>query len=87
MSYSKLSLTSFSFSIIAFSPDSILRTLLTTEHQCAVIAGEDIYITSEADPEVDKYPESKRYSGGVFKAYIGIPGKRPNKARVPIGRK
>lgn len=61
-----------------------VTSLLTIQYQSAVIAGEDIYITSEADPELDKYPESKRYSGGVFKAHVGITGRRPYKARVPV---
>lgn len=52
--------------------------------QSAIIAEGHIYITSEADPEADKYPESKRHHGGVFKAHVGIAGRRPNKARVPV---
>ncbi|KAJ9293402.1 hypothetical protein DTO271G3_7898 [Paecilomyces variotii] len=76
--------------VVRVNPEGKVTAEIKVPTRCptsAVIAGEDIYITSEADPEVDKYPESKRYSGGVFKAYVGIPGKRPYKARVPIGRK
>lgn len=34
--------------------------------------GEDIYITSEKEPEPDKYPESAKWSGMVFKCHVGV---------------
>lgn len=53
--------------------------------KAVAFAGQDIYITSEADPKPAKYPESVRYHGAVFKATVGIRGRAPNVARIEIG--
>ncbi|KAG9251464.1 SMP-30/Gluconolaconase/LRE-like region-domain-containing protein [Emericellopsis atlantica] len=37
--------------------------------------GEDIYITSEKEPEPDQYPESAKWSGMVFKCHVGVKGR------------
>jgi sugar lactone lactonase YvrE len=50
-----------------------------------VFAGEDLYITSAEDPEADtKHPESKKYQGGLFKCHVGIRGRRPFVAKIPL---
>jgi sugar lactone lactonase YvrE len=51
--------------------------------KAVAFAGEDVYITSESDPEKDKYPESARYHGGVFKCNVGVKGR----LRVPAAIK
>lgn len=49
-----------------------------------VFAGEDIYITSEEEHEPEKYPESVKYSGMVFKCSVGVKGKPANLAKVNV---
>lgn len=49
-----------------------------------MFAGKDIYITSEAEHEPDKYPEATKYAGGVFKCHVGVRGGQSFAARVKI---
>ncbi|KAH7312394.1 hypothetical protein B0I35DRAFT_411120 [Stachybotrys elegans] len=44
--------------------------------EAVAFAGEDIYITSETEKEPEKYPESVRLQGAVFKCHVGVRGKR-----------
>jgi sugar lactone lactonase YvrE len=48
------------------------------------LAGEDLYITSEKDPEPEKYPESVKCQGHVFKCHVGVAGKPSHKAIVRV---
>lgn len=49
-----------------------------------MFAGEDIYITSEEEHEPEKYPDSVKYSGMVFKCNVGVKGRPVNLARVSV---
>lgn len=51
---------------------------------CPVFAGEDLYITSESEPEPEKHPESAKYAGRVFKCHIGVQGRPSFIARVSV---
>ena len=49
-----------------------------------VFAGEDIYITSEEEHEPEKYTDSVKYAGCVFKCSVGVEGKPINVAKVKV---
>ncbi|KAK8173870.1 hypothetical protein IWX90DRAFT_156539 [Phyllosticta citrichinensis] len=46
---------------------------------CPAFAGEDLYITSAADEEPEKFPESTKLHGSLFKIHVGVKGVRPNR--------
>lgn len=62
-------------SVRLFSVLDIPRQWLTTG-QAVAFAGEDVYITSEEEHKPEKYPESLRYHGGVFKCHVGVQGQK-----------
>lgn len=52
---------------------------------CPGFAGEDLYITSAAEENPDKYPDSKRLQGSTFKCHVGVRGMRPYKFKLQPG--
>jgi len=48
--------------------------LPTRNITCAAFVGEDLFITSAAEDEPQKYPESAKYGGGLFRVNVGIGG-------------
>lgn len=48
--------------------------LPTRSPTCPAICGQDLYITTAKEEEPDKYPESAKYAGAVFKVHIGVKG-------------
>lgn len=50
-------------------------TLPTRMVTCPVLAGEDLIVTSAAESEPVKYPESAKHSGQVFKINVGVKGR------------
>lgn len=50
--------------------------------QAVVFVGEDIYITSEQDPEAEKYPGSAKWHGSVFKCHVGVKGRKLYDAKI-----
>lgn len=49
---------------------------------CPGICGEELYITSAAEEEPDKHPESLKYQGALFKVHIGVAGCPLNKFKM-----
>ncbi|TKX21034.1 hypothetical protein C1H76_6574 [Elsinoe australis] len=49
-------------------------TLPTRCVTCPAIAGEDLFITCAEEEEGDKYPESVKNQGALFKIHIGVKG-------------
>ena len=41
---------------------------------CPAFADEDLFITSAEEEEPEKYPDSVKYGGSVFKVYVGVRG-------------
>jgi sugar lactone lactonase YvrE len=41
---------------------------------CPAFAGEELYITSAAEEEPEKYPGSVKYAGSLFKVHVGVEG-------------
>ena len=48
---------------------------------CPCFVGEDLFITSMEDEEPDKYPDSLKYQGSVFRCHVGVRGVKPNKLK------
>lgn len=51
---------------------------------CPTLCGTELFITTATEEEPEKYPWSKRYSGGVFKVDVGVGPKMLNKFKMPI---
>lgn len=49
---------------------------------CPGICGESLYITTAADEEPEKYPESTKLQGATFKVDIGVKGCPLNKFKM-----
>ena len=54
----------------------VLPTRMIT---CPVFVGEDLFITTAEEEDPDKYPDSARYAGSVFRVSVGVEGKPPLK--------
>ncbi|OKL56632.1 hypothetical protein UA08_08210 [Talaromyces atroroseus] len=71
--------------VVRVSPEGKVTAEIEVPTRCptaVVFVGEDVYITSEQDPEADKYPESARWHGGVFKCHVGIRGRKLFDAKI-----
>lgn len=49
---------------------------------CPAFCGTELYITSAAEEEPEKYPWSTKYQGGLFKVDVGIGGYPTNRFRM-----
>jgi sugar lactone lactonase YvrE len=50
---------------------------------CPAFVGTELYVTSAAEEEPDKYPESAKFAGNLFRVDVGIKGRPRHKARFP----
>ncbi|KAH8700969.1 hypothetical protein BGW36DRAFT_138824 [Talaromyces proteolyticus] len=72
--------------VVKVSPKGKVTAEIEVPTRCptaVAFADEDVYITSEEDPEVDKYPESGKWHGGVFKCHVGVRGRKLFDAQIP----
>jgi len=46
---------------------------------CPGFAGEDLYITSAEEEAPDKFPDSTKLQGSLFKCHVGVKGVTPNR--------
>jgi len=63
--------------VLRISPDGEVVgeiTLPTRSITCPAFVGEDLFITSAAEEDPQKYPESAKYGGALFKVNVGITG-------------
>lgn len=51
---------------------------------CTELCGTKLFITSAAEEEPEKFPESKKYEGGVFMVDVGVLGRGRNKFRGKV---
>lgn len=49
---------------------------------CPGICGDDLYITSAEEEDPDKYPDSTKFQGALFKVNIGVKGCPLNKFKL-----
>jgi sugar lactone lactonase YvrE len=72
--------------VIKISPEGNLigEILIPTRNPtCPVFVGTELFITTAKEDQPEKYPESARYGGGVFRLDVGVEGMPKHKARIP----
>lgn len=72
--------------IIRISPDATVIgeiSFPTRNITCPVFVGTELYVTSAEEDQPDKYPESAKFAGNLFRVDVGIKGRPRHKARVP----
>lgn len=70
--------------VIRISPEGELvgEILLPTRNiTCPAFAGTELFITTAAEGEPEKYPESAKFGGNVFRIDVGVAGMKKNKFR------
>ena len=70
--------------VIRISPEGKITgevSLPTRNPTCPVFVGRELFITSAKEDEPDKYPESAKYAGSLFRVDVGVRGQGRNKAR------
>jgi sugar lactone lactonase YvrE len=50
---------------------------------CPVFVGTALYVTSAEEEDPEKYPESAKFAGNLFRVDVGIKGRPRSKARFP----
>lgn len=50
---------------------------------CPVFVGTELFITTAQEDEPERFPESARYAGNVFRIDVGVEGMPTHKARLP----
>lgn len=73
--------------VIRISPDGKVTgevNVPTRNVTCSVFAGTSLFITTAKEDEPDKYPESDRYAGHLFKVDVGVQGALKYKARLNL---
>jgi len=50
---------------------------------CPAFVGTELFVTSAKEEEPEKYPESAKYGGNLFKVDVGIKGRPRHKAQFP----
>jgi sugar lactone lactonase YvrE len=50
---------------------------------CPVFVGTELYVTSAEEEDPEKYPESAKFAGNLFRVEVGIKGRPRSKARFP----
>ncbi|KAL1305220.1 hypothetical protein AAFC00_002138 [Neodothiora populina] len=71
--------------VVRLNPDGEIIAEIELPTRCVTcpgIAGQDLYITTAADEEPEKYPESTKLQGATFKVPIGVSGCPLNKFRM-----
>lgn len=72
--------------VIRISPEGevIGEILLPTRNiTSCVFAGTNLFITSAKENEPEKYPDSAKFAGNLFKVDVGVRGAPKYKARLP----
>lgn len=63
--------------VLKISPEGKLIgkiSLPTRAITCPVFVGEDLFITTAAEEDAVKFPESAKYGGALFKVHVGVKG-------------
>jgi sugar lactone lactonase YvrE len=72
--------------VVKISPEAELvgEILLPTRNPtCPVFVGTELFITSAQEDDPDRYPESARFGGCVFRVDVGVEGMPKHRARMP----
>ena len=68
--------------VLRISPDSKIVgeiSLPTRMITCPAFAGEELFVTSAGEEEPEKYPESAKYAGNLFRVNVGVSGVQPHR--------
>jgi len=71
--------------VLQVSPEGEVLTEVTVPARCVTcptICGTDLFVTSAQEQDPEKYPESAKNQGSVFKVDIGVKGRSVNKFRL-----
>lgn len=71
--------------VIRISPDGVITGIIhlpTRNITCPTFAGTELFITSAKESEPQKYPESDKFAGNLFRVDVGIKGMRKYRARL-----
>lgn len=73
------------FKVIRVSPEGQVTGVVhlpTRNITCPVFAGTELFITSAAEKEPEKDPESAKFGGNLFRVDVGVNGMPKHKARL-----
>jgi sugar lactone lactonase YvrE len=71
--------------VIRISPEGkvVGEVLLPTRCiTCVAFVGTEIYITSAEEPDPEKFPDSAKFGGNVFRVDVGVEGLPKHKAKL-----
>lgn len=71
--------------VIRISPDGELAAEIELPTRCVTcprFVGESLFITSMADDELDRFPDSLKYQGALFKVDVGVRGREVYKFKL-----
>jgi sugar lactone lactonase YvrE len=72
--------------VIKISPKGQLIgeiSIPTRNPTCPVFVGTELFITSAQEDDPERYPDSAKHAGGVFRIDVGVEGMPKHKARIP----
>ena len=72
--------------VIRISPEGKVIGVVSLPTRCVtcpVFVGTELFITSAREEEPDKYVESAKFAGNVFRVNVGVKGRPRHKARFP----
>lgn len=73
------------FKVIRISPQGTVTGVIhlpTRNITCPTFAGTEMFITSAKEDQPDKYPESAKFAGNLFRVDVGIEGMPKYEARL-----
>ena len=75
------------FKVIRISSEGKITGVVhlpTRNISCCTFAGTTLYITSAKEAEPDKYPDSARFAGNLFRIDVGVEGVPKYKAKLNV---
>ncbi|KZF26206.1 hypothetical protein L228DRAFT_235308 [Xylona heveae TC161] len=75
--------------VLRVSPDGKVVGQVNVPTRCPTcpgFVGDELFITSAAEEEPDKYPNSVRYAGSLFRVKVGVKGQKPHSFKYQASR-
>jgi sugar lactone lactonase YvrE len=73
--------------VIRISPqgEAIAEVKLPTRCvTCPGFVGEDLFVTSAEEEDPDRFPDSTKYQGSIFRIHVGVKGRSPHKFKLRV---
>ena len=71
--------------MLKVSPDAVVVGEISLPNArmitCPAFVEEDLFITSAAEEEPERYPDSVRLGGSLFKVHVGVKGMKAHRFR------